>query len=577
MSARNTTDEQGAGVRTDADSGVRTDASSGVGRLYGVGLGPGDPSLMTVRAVRVIAEAEVIAYHSARHGRSIARSIAAEHLRPDHIEEPLVYPVTTGTTDHPGGYQGAMDEFYAESAARLAAHLDAGRTVAVLAEGDPLFYGSYMHMHKRLAGRYPTEVIPGVTSVSAAAARLGTPLVEGEEVLTVLPGTLPEEELTARLASADSAVVMKLGRTFPTVRRAVERAGRLADARYVERATMSGERTGALADTDPESVPYFAVAVLPSRVAARAVPGSAEESAEESADESTTEAATDATGEATGDVVVVGTGPAGPLWLTPETRGALAAAQDLVGYTTYLDRVPVRPGQRRHGSDNKVESERAEFALDLARRGRRVAVVSGGDPGVFAMATAVLEAASADPYRDVPVRVLPGVTAANAAAARVGAPLGHDYAVLSLSDRLKPWEVIAERLHAAAGADLVLALYNPGSASRTWQVGKARELLLEHRAPDTPVVLGRDVGGPEESVRIVRLADLDPAQVDMRTILLVGSSRTVTARRGEDGGETVVWTPRRYPESPDSPGRPESPERPGNPGSPQSSPGSPGS
>ncbi|MEV8393880.1 precorrin-2 C(20)-methyltransferase [Streptomyces sp. NPDC056650] len=548
MTARSTTGEQTSHVRPPA-------GERGVGRLYGVGLGPGDPSLMTVRAVRIIAEADVIAYHSARHGRSIARSIAAEHLRPDHIEEPLVYPVTTGTTDHPGGYQGAMDEFYAESAARLAAHLDAGRTVAVLAEGDPLFYGSYMHMHKRLADRYPTEVIPGVTSVSAAAARLGTPLVEGEEVLTILPGTLPEEELTARLASADSAVVMKLGRTFPTVRRAVERAGRLADARYVERATMSGERTGALAETDPESVPYFSVAVLPSRVAARAVPGAHEEPFGEvdEVDE------VDGSGESGGEVVVVGTGPAGPLWLTPETRGALAAAQDLVGYTTYLDRVPVRPGQRRHGSDNKVESERAEFALDLARRGRRVAVVSGGDPGVFAMATAVLEAASADPYRDVPVRVLPGVTAANAAAARVGAPLGHDYAVLSLSDRLKPWEVIAERLHAAAGADLVLALYNPGSASRTWQVGKARELLLEHRAPDTPVVLGRDVGGPEESVRIVRLADLDPAQVDMRTILLVGSSRTVTARRGENGDETVVWTPRRYPESPGSPGSPGSP------------------
>lgn len=534
---------------------IGTGATGRTGQLYGVGLGPGDPSLMTVRAVQVIARADVIAYHSARHGRSIARSIAAEHLRPDHIEEPLVYPVTTETTDHPGGYQGAMDEFYTESAARLAVHLDAGRTVAVIAEGDPLFYGSYMHMHKRLADRYPTEVIPGVTSVSAAAARLGTPLVEGEEVLTILPGTLPEEELTARLASTDSAVVMKLGRTFPAVRRAVERSGRLADARYVERATMSGERTGTLAGTDPDSVPYFSVAVLPSRVDAAPVPS------------------------ATGEVVVVGTGPAGPLWLTPETRGALAAAEDLVGYTTYLDRVPVRPGQQRHGSDNKVESERAEFALDLARRGRRVAVVSGGDPGVFAMATAVLEVASAAPYRDVPVRVLPGVTAANAAAAAAGAPLGHDYAVLSLSDRLKPWEVIAERLHAAAAADLVLALYNPGSRSRNWQVGKARELLLEHRAPDTPVVLGRDVGGPEQSVRIVRLADLDPAQVDMRTILLIGSSQTVTVRRGGDGdavgdgnGEQVVWTPRRYPETsearevPGTPGAPEVPESLGSPG-----------
>ncbi|GGV19499.1 precorrin-2 C(20)-methyltransferase [Streptomyces spectabilis] len=506
------------------------------GKLYGVGLGPGDPSLMTLRAVEVIAEADVVAYHSARHGRSIARSIAAKHLRADHIEEPLVYPVTTETTDHPGGYQGAMEEFYAESAARLAAHLDAGRTVAVLAEGDPLFYGSYMHMHKRLADRYDTEVIPGVTSVSAAAARLGTPLAEGEEVLTILPGTLPEEELTARLAATDAAVVMKLGRTFPKVRRALAGAERLDQARYVERATMAGERLAELADVTEDSVPYFSVAVLPSRVAALPVPGQGAAPAAEAAE-----------APARGEVVVVGTGPAGPLWLTPESRGALAAADDLVGYTTYLDRVPVRPGQVRHGSDNRVEAERAEFALQLARRGRRVAVVSGGDPGVFAMATAVLEAASEAAYADVRVRVLPGVTAANAAAARAGAPLGHDYATLSLSDRLKPWEVIAERLRAAASADLVLALYNPGSHSRTWQVGKARELLLEHRAPDTPVVVARDVGGSGERVRIVRLADLDPAEVDMRTILLVGSSQTRAVRRG-DGAE-IVWTPRRYPEA----------------------------
>ncbi|MCF3120488.1 precorrin-2 C(20)-methyltransferase [Streptomyces arenae] len=509
---------------------MNTEQQQGQGRLYGVGLGPGDPSLMTVRAVEAIAAADVIAYHSARHGRSIARSIAAGHIRADHIEEALVYPVTTETTDHPGGYRGALDDFYEEAAARLAVHLDAGRTVAVLAEGDPLFYGSYQHMHKRLAHRYPTEVIPGVTSVSAAAARLGEPLVEAEEVLTILPGTLPEEELAARLAATDSAVVMKLGRTFGKVRGALDRAGRLDEARYVERATMKGERTGRLADVDPESVPYFSVAVLPSRVAPL-TGGPAPEPA--------------AAG--TGEVVVVGTGPAGPLWLTPETRGALAAADDLVGYTTYVDRVPHRAGQRRHGSDNRVESERAEFALQLAQRGRRVAVVSGGDPGVFAMATAVLEVASQDAYADVPVRVLPGVTAANAAAARVGAPLGHDYATISLSDRLKPWEVIAERLAAAAAADLVLALYNPGSRSRTWQVGKARELLLEHRAPDTPVVLGRDVGGPEESVRIVRLGDLDPAEVDMRTLLIVGSSQTRVSRRC-GGEERVVWTPRRYPE-----------------------------
>lgn len=510
----------------------RAPRATGPGKLYGVGLGPGDPSLMTVRAVEVIAAADVIAYHSARHGRSIARSIAARHIRADHIEERLMYPLTVETTDHPGGYRGALNDFYEQASAQLAAHLDAGRTVAVLAEGDPLFYGSYQHMHKRLAHRYPTEVIPGVTSVSAAAARLGEPLVEADEVLTILPGTLPEEELAARLAATDSAVVMKLGRTFTKVRRALERTDRLGEARYVERATMADERTGQLADVAPDSVPYFSVAVLPSRIGA--MPHA------------------QARPTAPGEVVVVGTGPAGALTLTPETRGALATADDLVGYTTYLDRVPERPGQRRHGSDNKVEAERAEFALQLAQRGRRVAVVSGGDPGVFAMATAVLEVASREEYTDVPVRVLPGVTAANAAAARAGAPLGHDYATISLSDRLKPWEVIAERLRAAAAADLVLALYNPGSRSRTWQVGKARDLLLEYRAPETPVVLGRDIGGPEESVRIIPLGDLDPAEVDMRTVLLVGSSQTQSVRRGHGEGATqIVWTPRRYPEPSD--------------------------
>ncbi|MER0242731.1 precorrin-2 C(20)-methyltransferase [Streptomyces sp. HSW2009] len=519
---------------------------AGTGKLYGVGLGPGDPSLMTLRAVEVIGGADVVAYHSAQHGRSIARAIAERHLRPDHIEERLVYPVTTESTDHPGGYRGAMEDFYAEAAARLAAHLDAGRTVAVLAEGDPLFYGSYMHMHKRLADRYPTEVIPGVTSVSAAAARTGAPLVEAEEVLTILPGTLPEEELTARLAATDSAAIMKLGRTFPTVRRALERSGRLAEARYVERATMSAERTAALADVDPDSVPYFSMALLPSRIGAQRPGDAAPEPANPAEQpQAGSGGAAQAGPAAGGEVVVVGLGPAGPLWLTPQARGALAAADDLVGYTTYLDRVPVRAGQRRHASDNKVEAVRAEFALDLARRGHRVAVVSSGDPGVFAMATAVLEAACEDPYREVPVQVLPGMTAAHAAAAKAGAPLGHDYAVISLSDRLKPWEVIAERLRSAAAADLVLALYNPSSRSRSWQVGKARELLLELRAPDTPVVLGRDVGGPEERVRIVRLGDLDPEQVDMRTIVLVGSSQTRAVRRGD--GTEVVWTPRRYP------------------------------
>ncbi|MCV7192926.1 precorrin-2 C(20)-methyltransferase [Mycolicibacterium brumae] len=480
------------------------------GTLFGVGLGPGDPELVTIKAARVISGADVVAYHSARHGNSIARGIAEPYLRDGQIEEHLVYPVTTEATAHPGGYDGAIEDFYAEAAARIAAHLEAGRDVALLAEGDPLFYSSYMHMHARLTARFDAVIVPGVTSVSAASAALSTPLVTGEEVLTVLPGTLPGAELARRLADSDAAVVMKLGRSFSKVRQALADSGRLEQARYVERASTGSQRVQEVANVDAEKVPYFSIVVAPGGGARARTPG----------------------------VTVVGLGPGDPSWLTPQARAELAAATDLIGYRPYLDRVPAAAGQQRHPSDNTDEPERARLACSLAAQGRSVAVVSSGDPGIFAMATAVLEEAVNWPQ--VAVRVLPAMTAANAVASRAGAPLGHDYAVISLSDRLKPWDVIAARVSAAAAADLVLAIYNPASKSRTWQVAAMRELLLEHRAPTTPVVLGRDVGGPGERVRIVALGDLDPAEVDMRTLLIIGSSQTV-----RDGDR--VFTPRRYP------------------------------
>ena len=410
------------------------------GHLYGVGVGPGDPELVTIKAARVISAAQVVAFHSAQHKRSVARGIAEPYLRPEQIEEQLVYPITTEETNHPGGYAAAIEEFYVDCAARLAAHLDAGRDVVVLSEGDPFFYGSYMHLHKRLAHLYPTTVIPGITSVSAAAAAIGRPLVEGNEVLTVLPGTLSADELTERLRRTDTAVVMKLGRTFPAVRDALRRAGLASDAYYVERASTDAERTGAIEAIDSGTVPYMSVAVVPSRRGAIVEPAS-----------STPD---DIVPAAVGEVVVVGIGPAGPEWLTPEAADCLARAEHLVGYRPYIERVRAVPGQQRHGSDNRVESERATFALDLARRGHRVAVVSSGDAGVFGMAAAVLEVACQPEWSDIPVRVLPGVSAAHAAASRIGAPLGHDFAVISLSDRLKPWDVVAERIDAAARADL---------------------------------------------------------------------------------------------------------------------------
>ncbi|WP_346618605.1 precorrin-2 C(20)-methyltransferase [Blastococcus montanus] len=498
---------------------------SSPGRLYGVGLGPGDPELVTVKAARLIGAADVVAFHAARHGRSVARALAEPYLREGQVEELLVYPVTTETTDHPGGYQGAIDEFYEAAAARLAAHLDAGRDVVVLAEGDPLFYGSYMHMHKRLAHRYPTEVVPGVTSITAAAAAVGRPLVERDEVLTVLPGTLPAEQLAERLAATDSAAVMKLGRTFPQVREAFERAGVLDRALYVERATTDRQRCMPLADVDPASVPYFSLALLPSPLTPQLV-----EPARPTERPATT-----------GEVVVVGLGPGARAWTTPEAAEALAAADDLVGYGPYLDRVEVNPRQARHPSDNRVEADRAAHALELARSGRRVAVVSSGDPGVFAMAAAVLEVAARPEFAGVPVRVVPGLTAAQAVASRVGAPLGHDFCILSLSDVLKPWDVIVDRLRHAAAADLVIALYNPRSRHRPHQLGEALQVLREIRAPGTVVVVGRDVGGPQESVTVTTLGDLDPETVDMRCLVLIGSSQTRVTPSG------AVYTSRTYP------------------------------
>jgi len=499
----------------------------GCGRFYGVGLGPGDPELITLKAARLIAQADVVAYHAGSGKSSNARRIAADLIPGTAVEEELRYPVTTGTTDHPGGYAGAMAAFYEESADRLAAHLEQGRCVVLLAEGDPLFYGSFMYMHDRLSQRFPTEIVPGVPAFAAAAAAVASPLVRQTDVLSILPATLPELELSRRLADTDGAVIMKLGkRTFPGVRRALAEAGRLEQAVYVERASMSAERWLPVADVDPDSVPYFSLIVVPG------------DSRNGRRDRGHLSVATPAQHQKAGTLLVLGLGPGAQGWVTPEVSAALAETDHVVGYGPYLDRVPQRAGLTRHTSGNTVEVDRARHALDLASKGERVAVVSGGDAGVFGMAAAVYEAAEDPAYASVEITVLPGVSAVQAVAARAGAPLGADFAVVSLSDRLKPWSVVEKRLRAIAGADLVLAIYNPASRSRTEQLHRAQMVLLEHRHADTVVVVGRDIGRGEESLAVTTLGKLDPATIDMKCLLIVGASST---RRSATG---AVWTPR---------------------------------
>ncbi|MDT7734155.1 MAG: precorrin-2 C20-methyltransferase / precorrin-3B C17-methyltransferase [Mycobacterium sp.] len=499
------------------------------GRFYGIGLGPGDPELITRKAARVIGESDVIAYHAGVNKQSYARTIAADLIPAGAVEEELRYPLTTGTTDHPGGYAGALAEFYEESAARLAAHLEAGRTVSLLAEGDPLFYGSFMYMHDRLSARFTTEVIPGIPAFTAATAAVASPLVRQTDVLTVLPGTLPEAELARRLADTDGAIIMKLGRTFPAVRRALAAAGRLDHAMYVERASHPQQRWMPVADVDEADVPYLSLIV----VNGDSINGPRSRVMVEEARLATVSAAS-----GVAELLVIGLGPGPDGWMTPEAATALAGVQHVVGYAPYVARVPQREGLQRHASGNTVELDRARFALDLALHGESVAVVSGGDAGVFGMAAAVFEAAEDQRFAEVPIRVLPAVSAVHAVAALAGAPLGADFAVMSLSDRLKPWSVIEKRLRAIAEADLILAIYNPASRTRPDQIKLARDILLEHRRAETVVVVGRDVGRAEESLAVTTLGNLDTDIVDMKSLVLVGASSTRVTASGQ------VWTPR---------------------------------
>jgi precorrin-2/cobalt-factor-2 C20-methyltransferase len=233
------------------------------GRLIGVGTGPGDPELLTVKAVKAIETADVVAYFAKRGRGGNGKAIVEHLLTGDTTLLPLYYPVTTEIEKTEAEYRSQITTFYDASADAVAAHLEAGRTVAVLSEGDPLFYGSYMHLHVRLAHRYPTEVIPGITAMSGCWSVAGIPIVQGDDVLSVLPGTMAEAELKRRLCDTQAAVIMKVGRNLPKIRRALEASGRLREAVYVERGTMANAAMVKLADRADGEAPYFSLVLVP--------------------------------------------------------------------------------------------------------------------------------------------------------------------------------------------------------------------------------------------------------------------------------------------------------------------------
>lgn len=245
----------------------------------------------------------------------------------------------------------------------------------------------------------------------------------------------------------------------------------------------------------------------------------------------------------TGWVAVAGLGPGAEALVTPEVTEALRQASDLVGYAPYVARVPDRPGLTRHGSDNRVELERAAHALEMAAAGKQVVIASSGDPGVFAMASALFETLEAGPetWRAIDIRILPGITAMLAASARAGAPLGHDFCAINLSDNLKPWALIERRLRLAAQADFAMAFYNPRSKARPDSFVRALDILQEECGPERLILFARAVSTPEEELRIVRLGDATAEMADMRTMVIVGSSRT---RLIERPGSPILYTPR---------------------------------
>jgi precorrin-3B C17-methyltransferase len=245
-----------------------------------------------------------------------------------------------------------------------------------------------------------------------------------------------------------------------------------------------------------------------------------------------------------GWLAIAGLGPGAAELVTPEVTQALAQATDLIGYAPYVARVPERDGLVRHGSDNREELDRASLALRLAAEGKHVVVVSSGDPGVFAMAAAVFEAVDKgdSSWRNLDIRVLPGISAMFAAAARIGAPLGHDFCAINLSDNLKPWELIERRLRLVAQADFVIALYNPLSKARPWQLGRALELLREELPDTIPVVFASAISDAKEAIETMTLRDALADRADMRTLVLIGSSQTRLIARAK--GRPFVYTPR---------------------------------
>jgi precorrin-2 C(20)-methyltransferase len=515
------------------------------GRFWAIGVGPGDPELLTLKAVRILNQVQVIYHAGPEPRRGRAWEIVARHLRPDQESRIVLTAAmsTVSTSDWRGHYRPAVEQ--------IAADCRAGRDVAFIAEGDPTLYSTAAHVWQLLAELFPEvpiEVVPGVTSITAAAARLAWPLAQKDEPLVVLPAGYHAADLRRWLDDAPNVCLMKPTAALSELTHILKEGSAPRDAVYVENLGRAEEWLTHDLDSAADRRCYFSLVVVKrhaddsdSLLARRASEGLQQPSPARRA----------------GRVSVVGLGPGAVDMLTVRAVQTLRQADVIVGYDAYLQSLAaLRLRAEMRGSPIGAEADRARQALELAQHGRNVALVSSGDAGVYGMASLLVESAEALP--DLEIEISPGVTAALASAALLGAPLGHDFACISLSDLLTPWETIERRLEAAGRGDFVLALYNPVSQRRTWQLPRAREILLRHRGEQTPVGIVDRAYRSECKTRLTTLSELTADGIGMETLLIVGSSqtRTVNGRmvtpRGYSQG---AHAPRSGEIHADSPGR----------------------
>ncbi len=487
-----------------------------LGHFYAIGVGPGDPELLTLRALRLLKQARVIAHAGPRPREGRAFAIVESHLR-DEQETRVVLTeamsVVSGSEWRPH-YRPAVDA--------IAADCRAGRDVAFITEGDPTVFSTAAYVWLLLSESHPEipiEVIPGVTSVTAAAARVAWPLALRDQPFAVVPAHYHAEQLRGLIAQFPTVCLLKPKEALPKLVEALAEYGAEREAVYLENVGTSSEWITRNPEEAVGRDAYFSLVLV--RTA-------------------------DGTKQTGGKVAVVGIGPGDVRLLTYRAQEVLRGVEAVVGYDAYLQALaPLGLRAEMRGSPIGKESERAHEALTLAQQGKRVALVSSGDAGVYGMASLLLETAADNP--PIEVDVIPGVTAATAAAALLGAPLGHDFACISLSDLLTPWETIETRLDAAGRGDFVLAFYNPISQRRTWQLPRAREILLRHRRPETPVGLVDRAYRPGARVWMTTLSDLTTEGVGMETLLIVGNSQTrvIDGRMVTPRGYTPTTAPER--------------------------------